>query len=159
MELALVRVDNRLIHGQVSTAWVQQLRIDKIIVVNDKAATNPTEKAVLKMAKPRTIKSLEILTVKQAAEMIKTDKSKDRVMVIGQNPRDIKGLMDNGVEINEVNLGNMHGGPGKTILDDCIAADDEELEILKEWNAKGIKMFSQMTPSSSRTDINKKLSG
>jgi len=158
MELVLVRIDNRLIHGQVSTTWVQNHRIDHLIVANDAAAKNPMEKSVLKMAKPRTVNKLDILTVAEAANLIKADKTKDRTMVVSRVPQDIKGLIEAGIEIQEIYVGNMHGAPGKSQLDQTVFADQEEVDTLKGFVAKGITLTSQMTPSSPKTDLVKKLS-
>ena len=157
MELVLVRIDNRLIHGQVATAWVLDKRIDHLVVANDAVAKNSMEKSVLKMAKPRTVKALDVLPVAEAANLLKFDKSKDRTMVVTRVPQDVKGLIDNGIKLTEVYVGNMHGAPGKVQLDRCVFADEEELKIFKEFNAAGIELISQMTPSSSRTELGKKL--
>ncbi len=157
MELVLVRIDNRLIHGQVSTMWVGNHKIERLIVANDAAAKNPVEKSVLKMAKPRTVKSLDILTVADAAKLILNDKSKDRTMVVSRVPQDIKGLIEAGVTITEVYVGNMHGAPGKEQLDQCVFADEEEKAALKGFADAGIALISQMTPSSPKTELNKKL--
>lgn len=157
MDVVLIRIDNRLIHGQVSTAWVQQHRIDHLIVANDAAARNPMEKSVLKMAKPRTVKSLDVLTVAEAAKLIKNDKSRDRTMVVTRVPQDVKGLIENGIEVKEIYVGNMHGAPGKVQLDQCVAADEQELATLRGFSAAGISLISQMTPSSAKTELNKKL--
>jgi len=159
VEVVLVRIDNRLIHGQVSTMWVGNHKVDRLIVANDAAAKNPVEKSVLKMAKPRTIKSLDILTVAEAAKLILSDKSKDRAMVVTRVPQDIRGLLDAGVPMTEVYVGNMHGGPGKEQLDQCVAVDEEEKALLTEFARQGITLISQMTPSSPRTELNKKLLG
>jgi mannose/fructose/N-acetylgalactosamine-specific phosphotransferase system component IIB len=157
VELVLVRIDNRLIHGQVSTMWVGNHKIDHLIVANDAAAKNPVEKSVLKMAKPRTIKALDVLTVAEAAKLILSDKSKSRAMVVGRVPQDIRGLLDAGIAIKELYVGNMHGGPGKEQLDQCVAVDPEEKATLKGFVQEGITLISQMTPSSPRSELNSKL--
>ncbi len=157
MELVFVRVDSRLIHGQVSTAWVHDTGANRLMVVNDKAANDSMERALLKMAKPRSIGTLDVLTVARAVEVINADNSRDRTMVIARTPRDVKGLIDAGISIKRVNLGNMPSGPGRVKLDESVYADPEEMELLKEMSAAGIVLFSQMTPSSGRNDIGSKL--
>ncbi|MEA4884866.1 MAG: PTS sugar transporter subunit IIB [Clostridia bacterium] len=157
MELVFVRVDSRLIHGQVSTAWVHGTGVNRLMVVNDKAANDPMERALLKMAKPRSIATLDVLTVAQAIGVINKDNSGDKVMLIARTPRDVKGLVDGGINIKKVNLGNMPSGPGRARLDESVCADPEEIEILREMLGAGIVVFSQMTPSSPKNDIRHKL--
>ena len=113
MEVTFVRVDSRLIHGQVSTAWVHHTGVNRLMVVNDKAAHDSMERALLNMAKPRNIRVLNVLTIKQAVEMIRNDTGKDKVMIIARTPHDVKGLVDGGVAITELNLGNMPPKEGK----------------------------------------------
>jgi mannose/fructose/N-acetylgalactosamine-specific phosphotransferase system component IIB len=157
LEIVLTRIDNRLIHGQVVTSWVQEKKVEHIMVVNDTVAKNPMEKSVLKMAKPRQVKSVDVLTVAEAAKKLKADTSKGRLMIVTRVPQDVKGLIEAGVEFTEIWVGNMHGAPGKKQLDQCVFADEEEIEALKFIASKGVTIISQMTTSSPRTELNGKL--
>lgn len=157
MELVLVRVDARLIHGQVSVAWIHDTGVTRLMVANDRAATDSMERSILKMAKPRSIAVLDVLTLDAAADMILKDTSKDKVMLITRTPRDIQGLVDRGVRIDKVNLGNMPPGPGKIKLDESVCADADEMEILRDLVKQGIIVFTQMTPAHPKIDISPKL--
>ena len=98
MGLVNVRIDERLIHGQVAGIWTNTLNTQRIIVANDKAAENPIDKASLRMAAPSTVR-LSVITVEAAAKNITSGKYGDqRIFLIFKNPTDVnKFLDDNGV--------------------------------------------------------------
>lgn len=154
MEVTFVRVDSRLIHGQVSTAWVHHTGVNRLMVVNDKAAHDPMERSLLKMAKPRNMRVLDILTIEQAVEMLKSDTSKDKVMIIARTPHDVKGLVDGGIAITELNLGNMPPKEGKVRLEDTVHADEQEMEALKAMAQAGMTIYAQTTPTASKSNLN-----
>ena len=159
MEVTFVRVDSRLIHGQVSTAWVHHTGVNRLMVVNDKAAHDPMERSLLKMAKPRNIRGLDVLTIEQAVEMIKNDTGKDKVMIIARTPHDVKGLVDGDIAIREVNLGNMPPQEGKTRFEDTVHADQEEIKALKAMADAGIVIYAQTTPVGPKSNLNARLQG
>mgnify|MGYP000871440480 CR=1 FL=1 len=159
MEVTFVRVDSRLIHGQVSTAWVHHTGVNRLMVVNDKAAHDSMERALLNMAKPRNIRVLNVLTIKQAVEMIRNDTGKDKVMIIARTPHDVKGLVDGGVAITELNLGNMPPKEGKIKFEDTVYADEEEIAALKAMADAGISIYAQTTPVGSKSSLNARLQG
>ncbi|MCP6826224.1 PTS sugar transporter subunit IIB, partial [Listeria monocytogenes] len=68
-----VRVDERLIHGQVATMWTNTIKATRIMIVDDAVVKNEMEKVALKTAVPAGVK-LSILTVKGAANNINNDK-------------------------------------------------------------------------------------
>ena len=47
-----VRIDHRLVHGQVAFSWTHYLGATRIIVIDDKAASDDFQKMALKMSKP-----------------------------------------------------------------------------------------------------------
>ncbi|MBE6083621.1 MAG: PTS sugar transporter subunit IIB, partial [Tissierellaceae bacterium] len=50
--IVLTRIDDRLIHGQVMTAWVKQTKATRIIIIDDVVAKDDFMKKVLTMAAP-----------------------------------------------------------------------------------------------------------
>lgn len=146
MAIIHVRIDERLIHGQVATVWSNSLDVTRIMVVNDEASKDEIQKSVLKMATPPGIK-LSVLTVADAAERIKAGKyDADRVFMIFKNPRDCLRLIEAGVNLPEINVGNMAHKEGATQVKKSVNVTKEDVEIFKKLDSMGIKMTARMIP-------------
>ena len=87
--ITMMRVDDRLIHGQVAVMWSKELRIQRIIVASDAIAANELQVSALKMAAPAGVKAA-ILPIDKAAGVINDPRAKDmRILVISNNPEDL----------------------------------------------------------------------
>ena len=96
MEIANIRIDERLIHGQVAAVWSKALNVNRIMVVDEDAVKNPTQKSVLKMACPAGCK-LSILSVASAANNLRIRKYEgDRIFMIVRSPATLRALYDAG---------------------------------------------------------------
>ena len=80
MDIQLIRIDDRLIHGQVVVGWVKALNIDRLVVVNDAIAKNSMQKTLMEMAVPSGLK-VSFYTVEEAAQNCKAGESKDRSLL------------------------------------------------------------------------------
>ena len=154
MEIALARVDDRLIHGQVVTAWLQHIgHCDEILVCDDKARKDQFLQQVLTMTKPPD-KNLRVLSVDETIQDFK-DKADDprKVLLITRGPEQMLTLLQNGVSFTYLNLGGMGGGPGRTKLHRNISASDEEVKVLREIQSMGVKVELKMVPSDPAVDL------
>lgn len=87
MAIIGVRIDGRLIHGQVANLWTTKLNISRIMVVDDEVATNTIEKSGLKLATPAGVK-LSILPIEKAATNILAGKyDSQRVLIVAKKAR------------------------------------------------------------------------
>ncbi|MCD6381307.1 MAG: PTS sugar transporter subunit IIB [Candidatus Odinarchaeota archaeon] len=146
MSIVHVRIDDRLIHGQITVKWVRYLRADTILIVNDETDKNPALKMVCKMAAPSEI-SVEVLSAKEAADKIKSGfYDKRRVFVICKYPRDAANLVRNGVNLEHVNLGNMSGSSDAFKITPSIYLQRDQVEDYKFLAENGVKLTAQMMP-------------
>jgi mannose/fructose/N-acetylgalactosamine-specific phosphotransferase system component IIB len=148
MEIALARIDDRLIHGQVVTAWLGAIgQCNEIIVCDDKAAKDTLIQNVIAMTKPPNI-SVRVLSVEGTIQDFK-DKAEDsrRVMLITRGASAMLQLLEGGVEFDYLNLGGSGAGPGRTRYKKNISLTDEELATLREIEAKGVKIEIKMVPT------------
>ena len=106
MVVSHMRIDDRLIHGQIVTAWISDSKAGEILVADDMAAKDPTQQMLLKLAVPAKIK-LTIVSVEKAAELLKTDQSDTKVLLIVRNPKTALDLFERGFYIESVNVGNI----------------------------------------------------
>lgn len=155
--IAQLRVDDRLIHGQVALVWTKELNTPGIIVANDNAANNQIVQMTLKMATP-TGKKLLIRTVDDAIKVFNNPKGANMrifaltnsvkdALKIAQNVKDIEG-------INVANVGRFAKDANDAVqLSSTLMLSQDELESLKELASLDIPVFNQVVPSNAKTPI------
>lgn len=151
MAIELVRIDDRLIHGQVATTWTRNYEIEQILIINDDAKNDPVQHSVANFAVPAGVKVV-IFGVKQFSEVMKKSQIKKRTMLLFTNPIDIKFLVDEGLEISEVNAGGMRFKEGRKRLEKAISVTEEEHQAFVDLIEKGIHINVQMVPKDPRVD-------
>lgn len=153
----LLRVDERLLHGQVAVTWANAVAPDAILVANDEAAGNEMSKLALKMAKPNGVK-LAIKTVADGAVLLNNPKAKGiKIFVIVRTIQDALKLTEMTSEIHRVNIGGVKKREGGKMLAPGIFLNDEDLCDLRKLREQVDEVEVRMVPSESKTDINKLL--
>lgn len=104
MAIELVRIDDRLIHGQVATTWTRNYDIEQILIIDNKTKNDPVQASVANFAVPPGVKVI-IFGVAQFAEVMKKTEIKKRTMLLFTTPVDILQLVNEGLKISEVNAG------------------------------------------------------
>ena len=150
--LLLVRIDDRLIHGQVMTAWMKTLPAKQIIVIDDKVAKDDFMLFVLQNAAPSGVKVLA-LTEEKALETLKAGLSTPS-FILAKSPLSLKVLIENGIDIKAVNIGGMGMKAGRTTIYKNVSASEEERICIKEFLDKGIDVAIQIVPSEKRFELN-----
>lgn len=141
-----IRIDDRLIHGQVATRWSTGLKVNRIMVIDDVVAANDSEKAILRMAAPAGVNT-SILGFDKAVANIKNGNYEgQRVMLIVKSPVILVKMMEQGVELLPVNIGNMSNRPGTTQYKKSISMTAEEKEAVDTLLKAGIRVSAQMVP-------------
>ena len=148
-----MRIDERLIHGQVASVWTNFLGCSRIIVANDEAPKSEMQIAALKLACPTGVK-LSILSVDKAAANILSGKyDEDKVFLITRNVPDAKRLVDAGVPLPGVNVGNLAQHDGYKKIKKSVSLSDADISLIREILAKGVKVTAQMIPDESDASI------
>lgn len=155
--LVNVRIDERLIHGQVAGIWSTSLDTQRIIVVNDKAAQDSLQKASLRMATPTAMR-LSVLTVTEAAKNIPKGKyGKQRIFLLFKNPTDVLRYLEAGGTLRIINVGNMSYKEGAREVTKSIQVMEEEEAVFESIWAKGVQITAQLVPNDPSIDFMKKL--
>ena len=152
-----MRIDNRLIHDQVAVTWKNHIGAQAIIVCNDKVAADPIQK----MALPMAARGSKVL-VYSIAETIAYAQAnpKETMFVICKHPSDALALIDAGLEIEHVNVGNAAPVAGTTykMVTKSIAATAEDAVTYRQIAAKrGGTLRSRMVPTAEEIDFLKAL--
>lgn len=146
MKIALARVDNRLIHGQVMEAWVPYVQADCIVVANDEVAASPLKKAMMEACVPRTMQlfigSLDDISARLQAGVI----TSSRILLLFENSRDALQIYQHGVHFKTLNLGNMHASEGKVAVSCTLCIDSEDVGNLKDLESSGVEISAQCIP-------------
>ena len=156
LNIVFTRIDERLIHGQVITSWIKVNDINTIVVVDDATATNTFAKRILFAAAPKSI-TLKVFKLNEAIEYLLGEHEEEKIMLMTKVPHPILELLNAGVEIKEVNLGNMGGAAGRKRFNLNVNASDAEVQDFKDIIAKGTDMYAQMVPSDKKIELTKLL--
>lgn len=152
-----LRIDNRLIHGQVAVTWKNHIGADKIIVTNDKVAADPIQQMALPLAaRGSTVLVLNVADCIQYAN----DHPDETMFVIAKFPTDALEILESGVEVKEVNVGNAApiAGTEYKMVDKSIAVTKADAEIYRKIaEMRGGHLQSRLTPANEANDFLKML--
>ncbi|MGL5354890.1 MAG: PTS system mannose/fructose/N-acetylgalactosamine-transporter subunit IIB [Clostridium sp.] len=141
-----IRIDDRLIHGQVATRWSTGLGASRIMVANDEVAVDEMQKGILRMVAPPGI-ATSIISKETASKNILAGKyAAQKVLMVLKNPMDAVALMDSGLEIKELNVGNMAKRDNTQQIKKSISVTKEEFEAFKILMDRGVKLTARMVP-------------
>ena len=147
MEIVNVRIDERLIHGQVAAYWTTSLNSHRIMVIDDMAASNDIQKMALRMAAPSTMK-LSIFSVARAIERFKENLYPgERVFIVMKGPDTLKRLHEGGIVLSPVNVGNMSSKHGSVQVKRSVGVTKHDVECFNYCVEKGVSFYAQMIPA------------
>ena len=145
--IKLVRLDYRLLHGQVVFAWTGYTGAQRIIVVDDDAATDELKKSALMLSKPAGVR-LNIFTLEKAlAKMPKVETLDENIIMIFGNIVSLKAFCDAYPQITEINYGGLANRKGTKAYAQAIFMTEEEVAATRSLQERGIHIFVQQTPS------------
>lgn len=144
--ILLARIDNRLVHGQVGVSWLTSVGANLIVVVDDLAANDPLQQQLMSAIIKSSGVGIRFFTVEHTINIIHKASPSQHIFIICKTPQVIRHLIDSGVPIKDVNVGNMHFAKGKKQLSKKVYVDEKELEDLQYIKSKGINVFIQDVP-------------
>lgn len=140
MTLKLVRVDDRLIHGQVVAIWLKALNAKRIVIVDDKTARDDFLREILMLAAPSGV-AVEVHDVSTGTERVRSLASDpEPIFVLMRSPITAVKLREAGIDFPLLNVGGMGAGPGRKPLYKNISASPEEFEAMRQLEALGTRV-------------------
>ena len=137
MALSLVRVDDRLIHGQVVTIWLKALNATRIVIVDDRTARDEFLREILELAAPRGVE-VEVHDLERGtARLRELVDDPEPVFAIMRSPITALRLREAGIEFPVLNVGGIGAGPGRRPLYRNIAASPEEIDAMRQLERLG----------------------
>jgi mannose/fructose/N-acetylgalactosamine-specific phosphotransferase system component IIB len=153
MPIVLVRVDDRLIHGQILEGWLPSTRAQELLVANDAVAQDDLRKMIMQSATPYSV-GLVIDSVERIASLcMESDAPDVRRMIIVENPLDALRLKRAGVPFDSLNLGNFRTNDVTVCLSRSVAVGDETLRELRVIMEEGVHVSLQTVPYERPVDL------
>lgn len=147
MPVVHVRMDNRLIHGQILVSWNAAIKIDHIIVTNDAVAADPLQVTLLKAVAPLTAK-VSVLSIKDCVVYCNSQEAEnENIFVISKFPEDGLALVESGLNMPVLNLGNQAFVRNSKRISNTVYLTESGVKALKTLHEKGIRITCRMMPS------------
>lgn len=152
MAIKWIRIDDRLIHGQVATSWLRHVNADQIICISDSAVNNPVQIQVLKMAAPDL--KVHVFGVDQFIEIYNKNPIKRSTFLISESLDDLWKLKEGGVDVEYVNFGGQRSREDRTSYSHDLSFTLGEEAALEKFNEANIKVEYQIAAFDAPTDLN-----
>lgn len=153
IKIVLARVDSRLLHGQVATAWTKSVNSSRIIVVSDAVAKDDLRKKLIEQAAPPGVKA-NVIPVEKMIEVSKDPRfGNTKALLLFENPEDVLRVVEGGVDIQEVNVGSMAHSVGKVVVSKVLSMGTEDVETFEELKSRGIKFDVRKVPNDSSDNM------
>ena len=149
IKYGLVRIDSRLLHGQVATAWTKSVRPDRIIVVSDNVSKDKLRKNMIIQAAPPGVRA-NVVPIKKMIEVSKDPRfGATKALVLFENPEDALKAIEGGVDIKTLNIGSMAHSEGKVAVNKVLSLNEKDVETYDKLNEMGIKFDVRKVPNDS----------
>lgn len=132
----LLRIDDRLMHGQIGKSWLKEVGADIIVVVNDRTFMDENSQKLMEIVTPLNTK-IYFLTVEKAIKELDDLEDDAEALVLVENPKDALSLIENGLDIDMVNVGNMSRKYYKKKVNETVYVDDDDISCFKELKDLG----------------------
>ncbi|WP_337017928.1 mannose/fructose/sorbose PTS transporter subunit IIA [Oceanobacillus massiliensis] len=153
-EYVLARIDTRLLHGQVATAWTKNTLPTRIIVVSDEVAKDELRKKLIQQAAPSGVKA-HVVPVNKMIELAKDDQhfGGQRALLLFENPHDVLRAVEGGVPLETINVGSMAHSPGKVQPNKVLAFGQADIDAFVKLKEFGVKFDVRKVPNDSKGNM------
>lgn len=153
-EYVLARIDSRLLHGQVATAWSKTMNPTRIIVVSDGVAKDELRKNLITQASPVGVKA-HVVPIDQMIKLAKDDKhfGGQRAMLLFENPQDVLRAVEGGVPLKTINVGSMAHSVGKVQPSKVLAFNQDDIDTFKKLKEAGLTFDVRKVPNDSKANM------
>lgn len=154
-EYVLARIDSRLLHGQVATAWTKTVQPTRIIVVSDAVAKDGLRKNLIQQAAPPGVKA-HVVPIDHMIKIAKDDQhfGGQRAMLLFENPQDVLRAIEGGVPLKTINVGSMAHSIGKVQPNKVLAFNQEDIDTFKKLKQAGLDFDVRKVPNDSKGNMN-----
>ena len=153
MNITLARIDDRLIHGQVTTVWSKVANAQRIIICNDDVYNDDVRRTLLRQAAPPGMK-VNVVNIEKAVAVDHNPQYQDEtVFYLFTNPQDVLTMVQQGVKIATLNIGGMAWRPGKKQLTKAVSLDATDINAFQQLDTLGVKLDLRVVASDPSVNI------
>lgn len=153
LKINLARIDTRLLHGQVATAWTPASKANRIIVASDSVANDELRKQLIKQAAPGGVKA-NVVPIEKLIEVSKDPRfGNTHALILFETVQDALRAIEGGVEIGELNVGSMAHSTGKTMVNNVLSMDKDDVVAFEKLQSLGVKFDVRKVPNDSKKDL------
>jgi mannose/fructose/N-acetylgalactosamine-specific phosphotransferase system component IIB len=153
MSLLLVRVDDRLLHGQVTQGWGSVLKPDRFVVANDAVAASEWEREMYEAAAPEGM-AVSVVSIPETGERIREwIADGEDVILLVENPADALALFQAGMNFEVLNMGGLHHRDGRRRILPYVCLDDDDINALEALRRYGVAVECADVPNCERKDL------
>ncbi|MCL2681536.1 MAG: mannose/fructose/sorbose PTS transporter subunit IIB [Streptococcaceae bacterium] len=158
LKINLARIDTRLLHGQVATAWTPDSKANRIIVVSDNVAKDEMRKTLIVQAAPPGVKA-NVVPIKKMIEIAKDPRfGETKALLLFETPQDALAAIEGGVPVKTLNVGSMAHSSGKTMLNSVLSVDSDDITTFEKLRDLGVEFDVRKVPNDSKSDLFKLIS-
>jgi PTS system mannose-specific IIB component len=153
-EYVLARIDSRLLHGQIATAWTKAVNPTRIIVVSDAVCKDELRSKLITQAAPPGVKA-HVIPINQMIKLAKNDKQfgGERVLLLFENPQDVLRAVESGVPLKTINVGSMAHAVGKVQPNKVLAFNQADIDTFKKLKQAGLTFDVRKVPNDSKENM------
>ena len=153
LKINLARIDTRLLHGQVATAWTPDSKADRIIVASDSVANDELRKELIKQAAPGNVKANVVPIDKLIAVSKDPRFGNTHALILFETPQDALRAIEGGVPIKTLNVGSMSHSTGKTMVNNVLSMDKDDVATYEKLRDLGVEFDVRKVPNDSKKDL------
>lgn len=153
LKINLARIDTRLLHGQVATGWTPASKADRIIVASDTVSQDDLRKQLIKQAAPGNVKA-NVVPIKKLIKVSKDPRfGNTHALILFETPQEALEAIEGGVEIKELNVGSMAHSTGKTMVNNVLSMDKDDVATFEKLRDLGVQFDVRKVPNDSKKDL------
>lgn len=153
MSVNLLRIDDRLIHGQVATSWAKAVKCEAIFAISDEVANDELRKELLLQIAPPHLKAY-VIPVDKAIKVYNNPKYASRnILMLVTKPEDAVRLVEGGLRIDTINVGGMTHKEGNKQLSDAVTVNPSNVEAFKKLLDMGVKLSLQKVAANKPVEL------
>ena len=153
LKINLARIDTRLLHGQVATGWTPDSKADRIIVASDSVSQDELRKELIKQAAPGNVKA-NVVPIQKLIDVSKDPRfGNTHALILFETPQDALRAIEGGVPIKTLNVGSMAHSTGKTMVNNVLSMDKEDVATFEKLRELGVEFDVRKVPNDSKKDL------
>lgn len=151
--ILLTRIDNRLVHGQVGVTWTSTIGANLLVVVDDDVAQDEIQQKLMGITAEIYDFGIRFFSIEKTINVIGKAAPHQKIFLICRTPQTVRRLLEGGIKLDDVNVGNMHFSEGKKQISSKVYVNGQDLDDLEFIKKQGVNIFIQDVPGDQKEQI------